>query len=959
MDRKSSVRLLLHGGDSMLGRAVQLTLPHQTPREEQLSDTTTALNYLSLALHRGRDIPVDRAGLARIREANTDGSYLWGTFFDRLEIVPPPDVRILNLETAVTETVDNKDIPKKGINYHLHVKNVPLVFARFATAAESLTVDACMRILKELLEANRILPPKERSRDDDLLVLSIHWGPNWAFRYSDDLDYQRCRQILAHRIIRELGVDLIYGHSSHHIRGLELLDGKLIIYGAGDLINDYEGFENPGDDAYNKFGALFLVDLDVDTAACRALRLIPTMMFELRLRRVSNSATPRWRPRRQRVELETDMATALCHAINKYSRMDVGDHGTALQLRVIDEEDACVPADKAKEVTSKALAELHVPVESSPEQILAAYRTVCLQRVFGLTTTDAESDETFQRQAVAYRFLRSLPLLRGVEYRADDILARLRPLDPLTLDEANERASAMLDVSIGMMEQAQRAWALPYTNYVITVHYCLRKHLVRRRYREFETLHQVLAQKLPVLPELPERSWLYKLRMPSDRAQCLTQYLLRVIRMLSIRGLYCIEIMEFLEIDVARVRAEEEGLAIDYLARASAVGRSGNVFYIISAGWLEAWKRFVANRRHPPGRITNDHLLREVKGPVEDLLPGRHYRAINFLTWQYLSMVYGGGPVIMRKSASIYGRPAYDMQTLAVLLQKIVRGFLGRVHAKRRRIFLMIQDPRIERQLTQLERDRRAEERMTVVRRYVAAREFQIRHIASLKIQRAFRRHLLRQEHALLMAESAVPHGAQNFQHVEEYFSLEEIGLIRDPKYRLAHFLVTMNKGVPIQMVKSRRKAPKWRLFRIDQIGSQLIWSSKKRVRSVRFGDVIRINVETPLVLKNVLGRRRSIAHHQGVVLTYNVGENENVEVRELILICESECDCDALYQGLSALIAETQTRTANGASYVDGHGVIRKKYPHAKRIIQEAEQLIDQQHRNPFLLAVNALTKA
>lgn len=33
----------------------------------------------------------------------------------------------------------------------------------------------------------------------------------------------------------------MHGHSSHHVKGAELYKGKLIIYGAGDLINDYEG----------------------------------------------------------------------------------------------------------------------------------------------------------------------------------------------------------------------------------------------------------------------------------------------------------------------------------------------------------------------------------------------------------------------------------------------------------------------------------------------------------------------------------------------------------------------------------------------------------------------------------------------------------------------------------------------------------------------------------------------
>ncbi|MDX1379804.1 MAG: CapA family protein, partial [Xanthomonadales bacterium] len=44
-----------------------------------------------------------------------------------------------------------------------------------------------------------------------------------------------------HRLIDEAGVDLIHGHSSHHPRGLEVHDGRLILYGCGDFLNDYEG----------------------------------------------------------------------------------------------------------------------------------------------------------------------------------------------------------------------------------------------------------------------------------------------------------------------------------------------------------------------------------------------------------------------------------------------------------------------------------------------------------------------------------------------------------------------------------------------------------------------------------------------------------------------------------------------------------------------------------------------
>lgn len=42
-------------------------------------------------------------------------------------------------------------------------------------------------------------------------------------------------------MIDETNVDLIFGHSSHHFKGIETYKGKFIIYGAGDFINDYEG----------------------------------------------------------------------------------------------------------------------------------------------------------------------------------------------------------------------------------------------------------------------------------------------------------------------------------------------------------------------------------------------------------------------------------------------------------------------------------------------------------------------------------------------------------------------------------------------------------------------------------------------------------------------------------------------------------------------------------------------
>ena len=45
----------------------------------------------------------------------------------------------------------------------------------------------------------------------------------------------------AHKLLDDTGVDAIYGHSSHHAKGIEVYKGKLILYGCGDFLNDYEG----------------------------------------------------------------------------------------------------------------------------------------------------------------------------------------------------------------------------------------------------------------------------------------------------------------------------------------------------------------------------------------------------------------------------------------------------------------------------------------------------------------------------------------------------------------------------------------------------------------------------------------------------------------------------------------------------------------------------------------------
>ncbi|KAJ5165828.1 Capsule synthesis protein CapA [Penicillium capsulatum] len=66
-----------------------------------------------------------------------------------------------------------------------------------------------------------------------LKIFSVHWGPNYSWHPAAKI------RALAHFLIDECGVDIVHGHSSHHVQGVETYHGKIIIYGCGDFVDDY------------------------------------------------------------------------------------------------------------------------------------------------------------------------------------------------------------------------------------------------------------------------------------------------------------------------------------------------------------------------------------------------------------------------------------------------------------------------------------------------------------------------------------------------------------------------------------------------------------------------------------------------------------------------------------------------------------------------------------------------
>jgi poly-gamma-glutamate synthesis protein (capsule biosynthesis protein) len=118
----------------------------------------------------------------------------------------------------------------------------------------------------------------------DVVVASIHWGSNWGY------DIPREQRIFAYRLIDEAGVDIVHGHSSHHTKAIEIYKDKLILYGCGDFINDYEGISG-----YEEFRAdlslMYFATVDPSTGKLLDLQMTPTQIKRFKVIRASQLDT--------------------------------------------------------------------------------------------------------------------------------------------------------------------------------------------------------------------------------------------------------------------------------------------------------------------------------------------------------------------------------------------------------------------------------------------------------------------------------------------------------------------------------------------------------------------------------------------------------------------------------------------------------------------------------------------
>ncbi len=322
-------------GDVMTGRGIDQILPHPVAPRIHEPFMGSAVEYMELAERAHGPIP---------RPAGF--TYIWGDALDEFRLANP-DVKIINLETAVTRSEDYED---KGINYRMAPDNIPCITAagidccalannhvmdwgarglaetlstlknaglKYCGAGGNIGEAAAPAVIRTSVGARvlvfsagsgtsgiprhwaasedgagvNLLPDfapraalplkdqiKRQRRRNDIVVVSIHWGGNWGYDVPEDV-----RQF-AHLLIDEGGADIIHGHSSHHPRGIEVHNGRLILYGCGDFINDYEAIEGY-EDFRADLGLMYFAKADPSSGRLLSLRMTPTLIRRFRVNR--------------------------------------------------------------------------------------------------------------------------------------------------------------------------------------------------------------------------------------------------------------------------------------------------------------------------------------------------------------------------------------------------------------------------------------------------------------------------------------------------------------------------------------------------------------------------------------------------------------------------------------------------------------------------------------------------
>jgi poly-gamma-glutamate synthesis protein (capsule biosynthesis protein) len=125
--------------------------------------------------------------------------------------------------------------------------------------------------------ARKLLELVSRTKEGvDLLIISTHWGPNWG--YTPPAEHIP----FAHALI-DAGADVIFGHSGHIVRGIEIYKHKPIMYCTGDFIDDYAVDEIERNDR----SLIFVVE--TDSHSIFRLFLYPTVIQNFQAMRANGA----------------------------------------------------------------------------------------------------------------------------------------------------------------------------------------------------------------------------------------------------------------------------------------------------------------------------------------------------------------------------------------------------------------------------------------------------------------------------------------------------------------------------------------------------------------------------------------------------------------------------------------------------------------------------------------------
>ena len=338
MEVADSIRLFLCG-DVMTGRGIDQILPH--PNNPRLHEpyVRDARSYVKLAESVNGTIP---------RPAKPD--YIWGDALAELDRACV-DRRIINLETSVTssehywpdkgihyrmhphnvgcltaaridccclgnnhvldwgydglaetiQTLDSVgiahtgagrnaaeaaapavlDVPGKGrvlvFSYGAPTSGIPPKWAATANRPG-------VNFLEDSSEKTAACIAHEMNgfkQKDDVIVASIHWGGNWGYQILDE------EVRFAHQLI-ERGISIVYGHSSHHVKTAEIYGDRLVLYGCGDFLNDYEGIGGH-ESLRSDLSLMYLAAIDPRRGRMVEARLVPMRVARFRLSRAPES----------------------------------------------------------------------------------------------------------------------------------------------------------------------------------------------------------------------------------------------------------------------------------------------------------------------------------------------------------------------------------------------------------------------------------------------------------------------------------------------------------------------------------------------------------------------------------------------------------------------------------------------------------------------------------------------